>query len=244
MKIRSRCSDDNWEKALLSKDVEKIKELCQIENSFFTLPPGGSRVEQDVSFGPFLVFALAVEYKIPLNRFIYLVKYFNELPKLIIFQFACGVNNWPVVDYLHTQGLKHGVIEYYLIHLLNTPNEERAVRVNLCYPKWQDKYHSDNRSLKEDETLLRIRKLTMIRKQNALKASVAILSLKKKHGKDVLRIIAKMIMHHDNVAKEEWGHLSFTQDLKITYRSRKEPLDPTMLFCFFLTVCFWLIFLK
>lgn len=235
MRIRKRCSDENWEKVLLSKDVEKIKELCVIENGYFALNSRDSCIDPDVPFGPFLVFALAVEHRIPLKQFIYFVKYFNELPSKVIFQFACDVDNWPVVDYLHTQGFKHDNIGYYLIHLQNTPSEERAVRVNLCYPKWQDKYHSKDRSVREDQTLLRIRRLTMLRKQNACAASVAILSLKKKHGKDVLGIIAKMIMHNDNVAKEEWGQLSFAQD-----QPRREPLDPTLLFCVFLAFCFWL----
>lgn len=207
MRLRKRCSDEQWERALLAQDVERIKELCQIENGISSRV---SKIDPDQPWSPFLVYALAIETGIPVGRFKYLVHFFGKIPSKNVFYYAVDCCVWDIVYYLHDFGFRYDNYIRVRNHFLILPNDQTCISFIFYYPQsWWDKmlHYPCERSR-------RIIRLAKLRKKTCQNACIAFLSLKKKRPnlihKDALQIIGRMIVEKDNMTKKEWGEVSIS----------------------------------
>ena len=195
------CRNNEFRIAILNSDFETFEDLCKSESISdqirrYNYPQYYKKLDEH-SFC-----AIAVAYWVSVDIFEFIVEVSKERPTQYVFDLATRFHLWDIVSYLHNYGSRHKTIESFFQNLMHERKRD-AVEVALYYPEfWND-------SSKYIDEIVDIIDVARHRRNRALDASVAILSLKKKRSnlihKDGLKIIAKIIMQKDNVAKRGWG---------------------------------------
>lgn len=238
--INTTIQNEEFRIAILNNDFETFEDLCKNESISdqirrYNYPQYHKKLDEH-SFC-----AISVAYWVSVERFEFIVEVSKERPTQYVFDLSVEFRLWDIVAYLHTYGFRHGIVERVFQNLFYERKRD-AIKLALYYPDlWYD-------LLDIGIEISDIIDVARHRRNRALDASVAILSLKKKRPnlihKDVLKIIAKTIMQKDNVAKEKWGELRFWNRSNLIAKQSKNSFSVWIVACvLFFVMYYFLIWL-
>jgi hypothetical protein len=224
--------NEDWKRAVANWDLKEILELCMEESC----DNKAAREAQDLlkSNDQHTPFSLAISTVTSMRRIQFLVQECGLVPNSSTLEYATSCHYWAAVKYFHNElGIRYTDRFYcrsYLRYLETFASQERAVHLVLQYLPWFTQLCDDH----SDHQL--VTNIACFRYKRAQNASVALLSLKRKRpdlaSKDVLRLIAQIIMDKRSVAKEEWGLPWFWQQHQIVSKGTKEFVVTFVVLCF------------
>jgi hypothetical protein len=229
------CQNEEFRIAILNNDLESFGNLCINESTSsqirrYNYPEYYEHLDEK-SFC-----AIAIVYFVSVERFEFILKVSKERPTQYVFDLAVEYRLWDIVSYLHNYGFKHGTVERVFSHLFDEMRRD-AVKIALYYP------HLWDALFEYSDQIADIIDVARHRRNRALDATIAILSLKKKRPnsihKDVLQIIAKMIIQKDNVAKKEWGEPRFFDRSILIRKHSKNPFSVWIVVCFLFFIIYY-----
>lgn len=225
--INTTIQNENFRMAILNNDFETFEDLCRSESISDQIRrynyPQYHKKSDEQSFC-----AISVANWVSVERFEFIIDVSKEIPTQYVFDLAVGYRLWDIVSYLHNYGFRHGTVERVFSNLFHERIPD-AIKIALYYPNLWDALSEYSDQISD------IIDVARHRRNRALDASVAILSLKKKRPnlihKDVLQIIAKMIMQKDNVTKEKWGEPRFWNRSNLIAKQSENPFSVWILLC-------------
>lgn len=200
-----------WKEAVLNKQMDKLVELCRIETMSKTAR-GWTEPIGVLNLSNYNILNLCIKLHVPVYRIKYLVEKCGQTPSSSTLELAVSEWHWTAVDYLHEElGIRHidkKWVYRHLDHILVKQYEGRTIEFALDYLPFLNN--------SEDATFSWLHDVARFRKKQAFNASVAILGLKRRknplvYSQDVLRLISKVVMKKENVARKEWGYPMFFQ---------------------------------
>lgn len=212
--------NEAWKRAIARWDMKEVLELSIEESCDYS-----TALKTRASFHPTdTPFSLTIRAFTSMLRIQFLVKECVLVPNSSTLEYATDYHHWAAAQYFHDDlGVRYTDRYYcreYLKHLEISANEERSVQLVLEYLSWFIKLCD------EQSDHLRITNIAHFRYKRAQNASVALLSLRRKRpglaSKDVLRLIAQMMMDKRNVAKKEWGRPRFYEQQFMVEKQTKE----------------------
>lgn len=212
--------NEAWKRAVAKWDMKEVLELCMEESCDYK-----TALKARSSFHPTdTPFSLAIRTFTSALRIQFLVQECGLTANSSTLEYATERHYWAAVKYFHDKlGIRYTDRYYcrqYLRHLEISVNEERSVRLVLEYLLWFI------RLCETESDYQNVTNIACFRHKRAQNASVALLSLRKKRptlaSKDVLKIIAQMMMDKRSVAKKEWGRPRFYEQQFMVEKQTKE----------------------
>jgi hypothetical protein len=237
--INTTIQNEEFRIAILNNDLDCFENLCRKESRSSQIREYDYIHRRALSYDQSFCY-IGVVYRVSVEQFKFILKVSKERPSQYVFNLAVDYCLWDIVSYLHNYDFKHGTVERVFSHLFDEKRRD-AIEIALYYPNLWDAL------LEYSDQIADIIDVARHRRNRAFDATIAILSLKKKRPnlihKDVLQIIAKMIIQKDNVAKKEWGEPRFFDRSSLIARNDAEWVSVFVVLCILFFVIYYFLIL-